>query len=455
MDSLLSSQQHRRGFLVSSAAVAAGFMLGGSGLRRPAAAAQSDLFAMGEGVVFVATNHNNTSDPAQPANQIAMYRRAADGQLSLVDYFATGGQGSGPAQRFAGDGLGAGNSVRLSTDNRWLFVTNAGSDTVSVFEVQRDGLRLTDVAPTGDGSQGQRFPNSVTQHEDLVYVLNSADQGSIAGFRFNHELGILTPIPGAMRIINGNQERFAPDPLFNPTQIAFTPDGSQLVVTIKDGAAAGLISGVTPTGPGRDLVWNVDAQGLPSADYVQTNLDNRGPFGFSFDRNGNLLIAEFVGGGPDMVNGSETITGAAGSYTINGDGSLTPITPGVKNHQVDTCWLVNNGAYAYGANYTSGTVSSYTIGDDGGLTLLESVAGETEHPENRQGSTPLDARISQDGRFLYVVLPGSGKVAGWQIADNGSLAKLGEYPGLPQTIDGDLGPFDFSALGSPAGIEAI
>jgi len=42
-----------------------------------------------------------------------------------------------------------------------------------------------------------------------------------------------------------------------------------------------------------------------------------------------------------------------------------PITPGVSNHQLDTCWVVNNGKFAYGANYTSGTVSSYTIGDDG------------------------------------------------------------------------------------------
>ena len=102
-----------------------------------------------------------------------------------------------------------------------------------------------------------------------------------------------------------------------------------------------------------------------------------------------------------------------------------------------------------------GTVSSYAIGEDGGLTLLESVAGETEHPENIQGSTPLDARISQDGRYLYVVLPGSGKVAGWRIMDDGKLAKLGEYAGLPQTVNGDHAPFDFSALGSPAGIEAI
>jgi 6-phosphogluconolactonase len=92
---------------------------------------------------------------------------------------------------------------------------------------------------------------------------------------------------------------------------------------------------------------------------------------------------------------------------------------------VDTCWLVNNGRYAFGANYSSGTVSSYRIGPNGALTLLNPVAGTTEHPGNVQGSTPLDSRVSPDGKFLSVVLPGSGKVAGWQIRDDGSLRKVG------------------------------
>jgi 6-phosphogluconolactonase (cycloisomerase 2 family) len=454
MRSILSTQRNRRGILKSGAGLAAGLMIGGGFIRRSTAAAQSSIFAAGEGAVFVGTNHNNTSDAAEPGNEVVMYRRAANGHLSLVDAFATGGQGSGPGQRFAGDGLGSGNSLRLSRDNRWLFAANAGSNTVSVMEVASDGLRLASVTPTGDGSQGQRFPNSVTQHGDLVYVLNSADEGSITGLHLS-ESGQLTPISGSTRTLDANQDRFAPDALANPTQVEFTPDGAKLVVTIKDGPAAGFVPDFTPTGPGRVLVWDVDADGMPSPDYVQTDFANRGPFGFSFGKDGHLLIGEFIGGGLEEIDGVETLAGAAGSYVIEADGSLTAISAGVSNHQIDTCWLVNNGTYAYGANYTSGTVSSYTIGADGSLTLLDSVAGETEHPENAQGSTPLDARISQDGRFLYVVLPGSGKVAGWAIADDGMLTKLGEYHGLPQTIDGDHAPSDFSALGSPAGIEAI
>jgi 6-phosphogluconolactonase (cycloisomerase 2 family) len=129
----------------------------------------------------------------------------------------------------------------------------------------------------------------------------------------------------------------------------------------------------------------------------------------------------------EIIDGMPAVTAAAGSYQINEDGSLQVITAAVKNHQIDTCWLVNNGMYAYGTNYSSGTISSYEIGGDGGLTLLQEVAGETEDPGNKQGSTPLDARISQDGRFLYVVLPGAGKVGGWRIEEDGSLSKIGEF----------------------------
>jgi hypothetical protein len=119
----------------------------------------------------------------------------------------------------------------------------------------------------------------------------------------------------------------------------------------------------------------MDEDGLPSAGFARTDFANRGPFGFSFDPEGRLLVAEFTGGGIEEIDGEEMLTAAAGSYEIDEDGALTAISAGVEDHQVDTCWLVNNGAYAYGSNYASGTVSSFTIGGDGSLELLESVAG--------------------------------------------------------------------------------
>jgi 6-phosphogluconolactonase len=162
-------------------------------------------------------------------------------------------------------------------------------------------------------------------------------------------------------------------------------------------------------------------------------------------------VALFVGGGLEDVGGMTTLAGAAASYRIEADGRLTAISAAVSDHQIDTCWLVTNGPYAYGANYTSGTISSFHVGADGSLTLLEPAAGVTD----QQGSTPLDLRASPDGRYLYLVERGSGKVGAWRIEADGGLAKLGEYAGLPKTVDGDHAPFDFSALGSPAGIDVL
>lgn len=402
------------------------------------------------GFVFVGTNHNNSLDAGEAPNQVAVYRRFADGSLELAGNVDTGGQGSGPSARFAGDGLGSSHSLQLTQDRGFLLVTNAGSDTLSVLRVGEDGLELTDVQPTKGGA-GPGFPNSVTQHGDLVYALNGAGEGSVTGFRLGTD-GKLTAIAGSTRLLSANQVS-PPDTLFNPAQVSFTPDGGQLVVTIKDGPAAGLIDGVTPTGPSRVLVFDVQGDGQLSQTFTQTDLENDGPFGFSFDAGGHLLTAMFVGG--------DNLAGAAGSFQINADGTLTPITRTAKVSQLDPCWLENNGEFAFTANYTSGTISSFRIGDDGSLTVLDEQAGITEElagtpGANAQGSTPLDLGISPDGQFLYDVLPGSGRVGAWRIEDDGSLTKVGEYGGLPRTVDGDRAPEErFGPGGSPAGISVL
>ncbi|MCR6489803.1 hypothetical protein M8542_44025 [Amycolatopsis sp. OK19-0408] len=165
-------------------------------------------------------------------------------------------------------------------------MTNAGSNTLSVLRVLPDRLQVVDVVPTGDGSYSQRFPNIVTQRGDRVYVLNASGEGTITGFRLGFD-GKLTPIPGSTRQLAANQDRFAPDALKDPIQVSFSPDGQHLLVSIKDG----------PAGPGRVLTSTVDAGGRPGKDFVRTDFANRGPFGFDFDKRGNVEVAEFVGGG--------------------------------------------------------------------------------------------------------------------------------------------------------------
>jgi hypothetical protein len=105
--------------------------------------------------------YTQTNDPG--GNQIIAYRRAADGALTLLGAYDTGGLGAGKPH------LASQGSVVLSDDGRWLFAVNAGSDDLSVFAVTADGL-----APVDRVDAGGVRPTSVTAHQALLYVLSTA-----------------------------------------------------------------------------------------------------------------------------------------------------------------------------------------------------------------------------------------------------------------------------------------
>ena len=97
-------------------------------------------------------------------NEVIAFTRADDGTLAPLGRCSTGGRGTDVPH------LASAGSVVLSDDGRWLLVVNAGSDDLSLFAVQPDGLRLADRA----GSGGSK-PTSVAISGALVYVLNNGN----------------------------------------------------------------------------------------------------------------------------------------------------------------------------------------------------------------------------------------------------------------------------------------
>jgi DDE domain/Lactonase, 7-bladed beta-propeller len=85
--------------------------------------------------------YTQTNDPG--GNQVIACRRAADGTLTPLGAYDTGGPGTGKPH------LASQGSVVLSGDGRWLFAVNAGSDDLSVFAVGADGLALVDRVDAG------------------------------------------------------------------------------------------------------------------------------------------------------------------------------------------------------------------------------------------------------------------------------------------------------------------
>ena len=129
---------------------------------------------MSEGAVYVQTN--------EAENAVVAFRRAADGTLTELGRYTTGGAG-GAAPHLPSQG-----SVTLTGDGRHLLVTNAASADVTLFSVAEDGgLEAAGSAPAGPA------PRSVTEHDGLVYVLSTGTPALI-GFRLTE--GGLAPVAG-------------------------------------------------------------------------------------------------------------------------------------------------------------------------------------------------------------------------------------------------------------------
>jgi 6-phosphogluconolactonase (cycloisomerase 2 family) len=329
------------------------------------------------GAVYVASN-------AAAGNEVLVFARNARGRLTALDAVPTGGRGTGA-------GLGSQGAVTLSEDGRYLFVVNAGSDSLSVFWIGERGLRLVDVEPAG----GSR-PISVTVSGDLVYVLDAGGDGNIFGFRQRRN-GTLRPLAGSRQPLSGAGVA--------PAQISFTPDGGVLVVAQK--------------GTNQLTTYVVDDDGIagPPAAYPAAGTT---PFGFAFDRRGRLIVSEAFGGA--------ALASTVSSYAVDDDGTVTFIDPAVPTLQTAACWTAvsPNGRYAYVTNAGSNSISGFAVARDGSLELLDAdgVTGET-------GMTPIDVAFSRDGQFLYTLNANAHTVSAFRVRADGALAPFAGSAGLP------------------------
>ena len=334
-----------------------------AGVTVPAIAASDNS----SGALYTLTN-------AASGNEVLAYYRSANGSLSFQAAYPTGGLGSGT-------GLGSQSAVILSKNNQWLYAVNAGSNQISAFAVNSKGLELVDVVDSG----GVR-PISLTVYKDWLYVLNAGNSGNISGFAIEQD-GSLSPLAGSTQPVSNGGVGAAP----GLAQIAFSSDGSTLVVTEKT--------------TNRIDTYQVE-NGLAGAPVTHPS-SGAVPFGFAFDRHGHAIVSE--------------ASGAVSSYQIDGS-SFSVISPSVVNTQVAACWIAisKNGKFAYTTNAGSGSISSYQLGEDGSLTLLNPVAGSTG-----AGSSPVDMAFSVNGRYLYALGSAAHTIAIFELGADGSLASIG------------------------------
>lgn len=330
--------------------------------------------ASDEGAVFVTTNGAN-------GNEVKAFSRAADGSLSPLGSFATGGTGVGGV----GDPLTSQGAAALSPDHKLLFVVNAGSNDVSVFQIKKDGLKLVD----RESSAGV-FPVSVAASENTVYVLN-AGSSEVGIFGYN-DSGNLSSRGKAALSPNTS----------GPTEVRVSPNGRWLDVTER---ASNTIDAFRIADDG--------SLGAP----VESASAGQTPFGFQFTPKGLVVI-------------SEAGSASASSYNQTSSGALTPVSSAISNGgQAAPCWLVvdSRGRFAYTANAGGSSISGYAIGNDGTLTLL-TPGGRTG--DLGTGAQPLDIDFGGDGHFLYVLENGKGTIGAFAVNADGTLTPLADTQGL-------------------------
>jgi 6-phosphogluconolactonase (cycloisomerase 2 family) len=320
-------------------------------------------------------------------NEIVAFDRSADGRLEQLGIFDTGGRGTGKPH------LPSQSSVVLNGDGSLLLVTNTGSDEISLFGVEPDGLLLVATAPSG----GSR-PTSIAVHGETAYVLNNGEPG-ISGFSLAG--GALAPLDGSsMKLDDGA----------DPAQIAFSPDGRTIVVTER--------------GTNTISTFTIDEQGHAHGPATIAS-SGATPYGFDFADDA-VIVTEAFGG--------EVGAAAASSYSLDEPGRLAPVSASIGDTRSEVCWaaITNDGRFAYVTNFGDGTISSYSIGADGSIELLEPVAAST-----RLGEKGIrDEAISRDGRYLYAIDADAQRVFGWTVGDDGRLAPVGEFEGVPVTVAG-------------------
>jgi 6-phosphogluconolactonase (cycloisomerase 2 family) len=332
--------------------------------------------------------HVYVNDNTAGTNTIAAFDRHADGSLTPVDGspFPAGGAG-------AGTGLASQGAVQVSDNGRYLLAVDAGSNQVSVLRIKHDGsLRLVSVA-----SSGGALPDSVTVHGDLVYVANSgAGDSNYTGFILAHH-GELIRLPGSTVTLPATAA---------PADVLFNQNGTKLVGTevgpsVIDSFTVGR-NGLLTAAPDSPLA----AQGL-------------GPFGSEFrPTNPNQL---FVSNAHNVNAGTGTIS----AFNDAQNGTLSPIgSSPFADLQTAPCWveISPSGQFLFTVNTGSGEISRYSIARDGKLTLLGSTpVGATG------GVGAVDARLSLDGRTLYVDESRIGKVGEFAV-NGGSLTELAGSP---------------------------
>jgi 6-phosphogluconolactonase (cycloisomerase 2 family) len=332
---------------------------------------------------FVYVNDNTAG-----TNTIAGFARRANGSLIPLpgSPFSAGGSGTG-------GGLASQGAIQVTSNGRYVIAVDAGSNQISALRIEPNGsLQLV---PDGVVSSGGLLPVSVAEHNGFAYAAN-------AGFGDSNYTGFTLGVGGQLRPLPGSTVALPAGA--QPGDVLFNSTGTNLVGTRVGSSQIDSFS-VGPDGR------------LTAAPGSPFSAQAAGPFGSEFrpTNPGQLFVSNAHAG---------TLAGTVSAFAVADDGTLSSIGASpFADLQTAPCWveITRNGEFLFTVNTASGSISRYSIAHSGTLTLLGSTPVSSQ-----AGVGAVDARLSTDGRTLYVDESrahaiGEFAVQGGQLTEHGSV----------------------------------
>lgn len=314
-------------------------------------------------------------------NRIMAFPRNDDGSLTgAVSSYTTGGTGTDAYLANQG-------ALAMSTNKKFLYAVNPGSNELSYFYINQDGsLQLLSKMPSG----GEK-PVSVAVNNGLVYVLNAGGTGNITGFGFNTQ-GQLTQLTNSTKPLSGTDADAA--------QLDFSSNGKVLVVTE---AATNKITTFAMQGNGR-----------PGIRHSLTTAGTT-PMGFDMGNFNNFYVSEAGA----SLTGASTVS----SYHVDNSGIVSLIDGPVATDATAGAMVV-----------LSSDKQTMFVGNSGSNNMSSLKASLTGHLSIGNGgnttdalTTPVDAAMDSDSKNMYVLTAGNDAIITYGVGSNGQLTQKGMY----------------------------
>jgi 6-phosphogluconolactonase (cycloisomerase 2 family) len=360
------------------------------GMSVPTAPVRGGTTNVGDIVVRLMRDFVYTNNNVGGTNTVSAFSVASNGVLTQIvgSPFLTGGSGSG-------SGLFASNRITTSMVGNFLFVSNGGSNNISVFSINPATGSLTAVAgspfPTG-GAAGNGISLGVTPDNKFLFAAN-AGSGNITVYSIAAN-GALAPIPGSPFPAGGQ-----------PDGIKVSPDGAFLSVALFSNDAVAMLS----------IASNGTLTPVPGSPFPATA--NGTVAGLDINCASNLLFGGEAGFGGTNVD----------VFSIASNGALTSVpgspfnNPGVGSNS-NVVLLSPDDRLLFVSNQESNTFTVFNVAANGSLSLVPG------SPFAGGGGHPSGIATNAAGTFLYAANFDTRSVSVLLIGSNGTLTPV---PGSP------------------------